>query len=79
MTETDLRDLLPQISVPTLLIWGDSDVRSPLKVARQFREAIPNNQLVVIEGAGHLSHLEQPDQVNHALRAFCRANPPRAS
>ena len=76
MAETDLSDLLPQIGVPTLLIWGDSDVRSPLSVARQFQEAIPDAQLVVIEGAGHMSHLERPDQVNEALREFCRANPP---
>jgi pimeloyl-ACP methyl ester carboxylesterase len=79
MTETDLSELLPRISVPTLLIWGDRDVRSPLEVARQFRDAIPDSQLVVIERAGHLSHLEQPDRVNHAVRAFCRANPPRPS
>ena len=78
MAETDLSDLLPQIGVPTLLVWGDSDVRSPLRVARQFQEAIPDTQLVVIEGAGHLSHLERPDQVNDALREFCRANHPRA-
>ncbi len=78
MAETDLSDLLPQIGVPALLIWGDSDVRSPLSVARQFQETIPASQLVVIEGAGHMSHLERPDQVNDALRDFCRANPPRA-
>ena len=75
MADTDLSDLLPQVGVPTLLVWGDSDLRSPLRVARQFHEAIPDSHLVVIEGAGHLSHLEQPDQVNHALREFCRANP----
>jgi len=78
MAETDLSDLLPQIAVPTLLVWGDSDVRSPLSVARQFQETIPATQLVVIEGAGHMSHLERPDQVNDALREFCRANSPRA-
>jgi len=78
MAETDLSDLLPQIGVPTLLVWGDSDVRSPLSVARQFQEAIFDTQLVVIEGAGHMSHLERPDQVNDALREFCRANHPRA-
>ena len=78
MAETDLSDLLPQIGVPTLLVWGDSDVRSPLSVARQFQEAIPDTQLVVIEGAGHMGHLERPDQVNDALREFCRANQPRA-
>jgi pimeloyl-ACP methyl ester carboxylesterase len=74
MQDTDLSDLLPQVGVPTLLVWGDSDVRSPLRVARQFEESIPDAQLVMINRAGHLSHLEQPDQVNHALREFCRAN-----
>lgn len=76
MARTDLSRLLPQVSVPTLLIWGRSDVRSPLSVAHQFAEAIPDAHLVVIDGAGHLSHLEQPEPVNHAIRAFCRANAP---
>jgi pimeloyl-ACP methyl ester carboxylesterase len=78
MAETDLSDLLPSIAVPTLLIWGHMDVRSPLSIARQFEEAIPETELCVIEGAGHLCHLEQPDQVNDAVRAFCRAHPPGA-
>jgi pimeloyl-ACP methyl ester carboxylesterase len=76
MAQTDLSRLLPEISVPTLLIWGRSDVRSPLSVAHQFEEAIPDAHLVVIDGAGHLSHLEQPEHVNDAIRAFCRANAP---
>ncbi|WP_353953581.1 alpha/beta hydrolase [Knoellia sp. S7-12] len=79
MAETDLRGLLPHVAVPTLLLWGDSDVRSPLTVARQFEEAIPGTKLVVIEAAGHLSSLERPEQVNAALREFCRAHPPRAT
>ena len=48
MAETDQRDLLPRITVPTLLIWGEQDVRSPLSVARQFEHAIPDTKLVVI-------------------------------
>ncbi|HZA74067.1 MAG TPA: alpha/beta hydrolase [Propionibacteriaceae bacterium] len=79
MADTDLSDLLPHIGVPTLLLWGDSDVRSPLSVARHFQRRIPDSQLVVVEGAGHLSHLEQPAQVNDALRQFCRAHPPPGS
>jgi pimeloyl-ACP methyl ester carboxylesterase len=78
LAETDLSDLLPFIAVPTLLIWGHGDVRSPLSIARQFEEAIPETELCVVEGAGHLCHLEQPDQVNDAVRDFCRAHPPRA-
>ncbi|TDE02802.1 alpha/beta fold hydrolase [Jiangella asiatica] len=79
MAEADQRDLLPRIAVPTLLIWGELDVRSPLSVAHQFEEAIPGAELVVIEGAGHLSNLERPEQVNEAVRMFCRAHPPRSS
>lgn len=79
MAETDLSDLLPRISVPTLLIWGQSDARSPLIVARAFEEAIPDTTLVTIEGAGHMSILEQPERVNEAVRTFCRAHPPSRS
>ena len=79
MAETDLSDLLPHVAVPTLLLWGDLDARSPLTVARQFEEAIPDTELVVIEGAGHMSNLERPQQVNAAVREFCRAHPPRAT
>ena len=76
MAEADQRDLFPRISVPTLLIWGELDARSPLSVARQFEEAIPDATLVVIPGCGHLSNLERPKQVNEAVREFCRAHSP---
>jgi pimeloyl-ACP methyl ester carboxylesterase len=77
MAETDQRDLLPQIAVPTLLIWGELDARSPLSVARQFEHAIPDTQLVVIPACGHVSNLEQPEQFNAAVREFCRAHSSR--
>jgi pimeloyl-ACP methyl ester carboxylesterase len=77
MAEADQRDILPQIAVPTLLIWGEDDVRSPLSVAREFEQAIPDAQLVVIPDCGHVSNLEQPGQFNNAVREFCRAHPPR--
>jgi pimeloyl-ACP methyl ester carboxylesterase len=76
MAETDQRDLLPHIAVPTLLIWGDADSRSPLTVARQFEAAIPDAELVVIPAAGHLSNLEQPAAFDEAVRRFCRDHPP---
>ena len=75
MAGADQRDLLPRIAVPTLLIWGERDVRSPLRVAREFEQAIRRATLVVIPGAGHVSHLEQPIQFNDAVRRFCRAHP----
>jgi len=79
MAEADQRDLLPRIAVPTLLIWGEFDVRSPLRVARQFEQAIPDAKLVVIPACGHVSHLERPERFNEAVREFCRAHPTRGS
>jgi pimeloyl-ACP methyl ester carboxylesterase len=77
MAEADLRDLLPRIAVPTLLIWGELDARSPLSVARQFERAIPCTKSVVIPGAGHVSNLERPEPFNDAVRDFCRTHAPR--
>ncbi len=74
MAEADLRDMLPSVAVPTLLIWGELDARSPLEVAHQLAEAIPDTELVVIPGCGHVSNLERPEQFNDAVRAFCRAH-----
>jgi pimeloyl-ACP methyl ester carboxylesterase len=76
MAEADQRDLLPRITVPTLLIWGEQDVRSPLSVARQFERAIPDAHLVVIPRAGHVSNLERPEEFNAAVREFCRTHAP---
>jgi pimeloyl-ACP methyl ester carboxylesterase len=74
IAEADQRDLLPRITVPTLLIWGELDARSSLSVANQFDRTIPDTSLVVIPGAGHVCHLERPQQFTKALREFCRAH-----
>jgi pimeloyl-ACP methyl ester carboxylesterase len=79
MAEVDQRDLLPAIDVPTLLVWGEHDARSPLSVARQFEQAIPETTLVVIPDAGHVSNLEQPERFNAAVREFCRAHAARSA
>lgn len=68
--EADLRDVLPRIDVPTLLIYGDEDVRSPLDVAEEIHDAIPNAELVVLEGVGHVSCVEAPERFNAAVRGF---------
>ena len=79
MAEADQRDLLARIAVPTLLIWGEFDARSSLSVASEFEQAIPDTQLVVIPGCGHVSNLERPTHFNEAVREFCRAHPPHES
>lgn len=75
LARADTRDLLPAIAVPTLLVWGDADVRSPLTVAHQLRDAIATAMLVVLPGAGHVSNLEDPVGFNAAVRRFCSSVP----
>jgi pimeloyl-ACP methyl ester carboxylesterase len=72
--KTDTTRLLPTMSVPTLLLWGDGDVRSPLDIADRFRGAIPGAKLAVIPRAGHLSNLERPDDFNAHVRRFCEVS-----
>src|SRR5919109_886750 len=66
------------ILVGTYAGWKGSlpeeEVRSRMAGAREFEEAISGAKLVVIPGSGHVCNLERPDQVNAAVREFCRAN-----
>ena len=67
---TDYRDCLPSIAEPTLIIVGDNDPITPPPVAESMHKAIPHSKLNIIKGAAHLSTMEQPEQVNQALRQF---------
>ena len=73
MAEADLRDVLPRIDVPTLLLYGDADKRSPLTVGEELHARIPNSTLVVLVGVGHLSNFEAADRFNHTVRSFLHA------
>jgi pimeloyl-ACP methyl ester carboxylesterase len=75
LADTDTRDLLPRIQVPTLLLWGDADIRSPLAIAEQLRDAIRPSELVVISNAGHVPNLEQPAVFNAQVRRFLDREP----
>lgn len=68
--EADLRHVLPRIEVPTLLLYGEHDQRSPLNVARELHYRIPDSTLVVIPGVGHESNTEAPDVFNAEVRRF---------
>jgi len=75
LAEANLRDVLALVTVPTLLIWGDKDIRSPLTVAEDLHARISGSRLVVIAGAGHLSHVEAADRFNAELRSFLQSIP----
>lgn len=66
----DMEPLISKVKCPTLLIWGDRDTATPIADARRMEELIEDAGLVVCEGAGHYSFLEQPVKVHGALKAF---------
>jgi len=68
----DLRDVLPHIRIPTLLVYGDRDVRAPLTVAERLHAAISGSSLVLLPDAGHVCNVEAPEEFNVAVRTFLR-------
>jgi pimeloyl-ACP methyl ester carboxylesterase len=66
----DYGDELPSIPVSTLVLVGDADVLSPPPVATAMCARIPRSEVVLIRNAGHMSPMEQPEQVNAAIRQF---------
>jgi pimeloyl-ACP methyl ester carboxylesterase len=70
----DLRGALPYVDVPTLLVYGDQDVRAPLTVAEDLHAEISGSTLVVLAGAGHVCNIEAPEEFNRAVRDFLRAH-----
>jgi pimeloyl-ACP methyl ester carboxylesterase len=74
MAEADLRDVLSRIDVPTLLLYGDQDVRSPVEVGRALNMGIPGSRLVILPGVGHLSSVEGAGQFNREVRSFLQGN-----
>ncbi len=68
----DLREVLPHINVPTLLVYGDKDVRAPLAVAGDLHAAISGSTLVVLPDTGHVCNVEAPEAFNRAVRSFLR-------
>jgi pimeloyl-ACP methyl ester carboxylesterase len=64
---------LTGITVPTLIVVGRDDTLTPPAKSEEMAARIPNARLVVLDGAGHLSNLEQPDRFNAALRSFLQS------
>jgi len=66
----DYRDVLPMISVPTLLVHGDESHFYSLELGQYVRDSIPNARLVVYQGSDHSPHLWQRDRFESDLRGF---------
>jgi len=73
-SDSDLPAALTTITAPTLIIWGDRDSAVPVRHGDRHIRALPNARLVVLEGAGHIPHVERPAEVNRMILDFVREN-----
>lgn len=66
----NVADVLEQISVPSLLIWGLQDTITPPEVALAFHDLLPHSQVIFLDHCGHVPMMEQPKLFNQHVRKF---------
>jgi len=73
------RDRLPEIEVPTLIVWGRNDVLIPVEDAWEYERLIgANARAVVFDDTGHLAMVERPSRFNELLAGFIAEPEPAA-
>jgi len=73
----DPRDRLGELTVPVTFLHGALDAEIPRKVPEECAALIPGAEVVLIDGAGHMSQQDQPTLFNSALRTALRRRPAR--
>ena len=71
----DIADQVQQVRLPTLVIHGREDVPIPMAEAELIAATIPGARLEVVEGAGHQSNMDHPEEVTRLIRDFLAARP----
>ena len=66
----NMREDLPNISMPVCLIWGKNDTITPPEVAEEFHERLPNASLYWIDECGHAPMMEHPEKFNTLLSSW---------
>jgi pimeloyl-ACP methyl ester carboxylesterase len=70
-----IRERLPEIECPVLIVWGTKDRLVPLKDASVFEELISDSRKLIYKDTGHLTMLERPARFNRDVREFLREDP----
>lgn len=70
LQDHDATDLLPQIRVPTLVVAGEKDCFTPIRLAHQMARAIPGAELLVIPNGTHAALIEQPELLALRVEQF---------
>ncbi|MCL2022851.1 MAG: alpha/beta hydrolase [Oscillospiraceae bacterium] len=66
----DLRDCMPALTMPTLLIWGENDDATPLADGREMEKLMPGAGLAVLPNAGHYAFLDAPAHFGAVIKSF---------
>jgi pimeloyl-ACP methyl ester carboxylesterase len=66
----DFRDRLPDVKVPTLIVWGEKDSIIPVRDADEFERLIEDSRKVVMRDTGHIPMAERPQAFNDVLVDF---------
>lgn len=63
-------DLLPRLTCPSLIAWGDLDTFEPYEAGRALRHYATVERFITLRGVGHCGHDEKPDEVNEIIAEF---------
>lgn len=66
----DLTPILPEVKQPTLILWGELDIQTPLSLARELSEKIKGSKLKIFQQAGHSLPLKYPELVFKEVHKF---------
>jgi pimeloyl-ACP methyl ester carboxylesterase len=69
---SDFTDKLGAIAIPTLVLSGDADALSPVRVGEFLRDRMPSAELRVVAGGGHWMAVEKPDRIAELVGGFFR-------
>ncbi len=70
---SDLPRELARVTAPTLIVWGDKDLAVPVAHAARHARVLPNAQVIILAGAGHIPQNECPAVVNRLMAEFLGA------
>jgi 3-oxoadipate enol-lactonase len=77
-TRHSAEDVLPTISIPTLVIGGEKDTFTPVSLSEHMARTIPDAEYLFVKGGTHTALVEEPELINTTIERFLRDNLPYA-
>ena len=68
--QSDHREDLPRLRVPTLVVQSTGDLVVPMSVGEYMAKKIPHAEYLAIEASGHFPHASAPEATSQAIRSF---------